>query len=113
MIETVNYENEETILNGDLNCNYLVRNDRKEMKEILYRNKLKQLIKQLTRITETSKTLSDIIYTNNKRTASIVEPSSISDHDLVVINRKMNCQKYIPREIYARDHKNYDENAFN
>ena len=42
MIETVDYENKEAILTGDLNCNYLVHNDHKEIKEILYRNKLKQ-----------------------------------------------------------------------
>ena len=56
MIETVGYENKEAKLTGDLNCNYLVHNDHKEIKEILYRDKLKQLIKQPTRITETSKT---------------------------------------------------------
>ena len=56
MIEPVDYENKEAILTGDLNCNYLVHNNQKEMKETLCRNKLKQLIKQPTRITETSKT---------------------------------------------------------
>ena len=45
MIETVDYENKETILTGKLNCNYLVYNNRKEINEILHRNKLKQLIK--------------------------------------------------------------------
>ena len=91
-----------------------MHNDHKEIKEILYRNKLKQLIKQPTRITETSKTLIDIICTNNERNASdtIVEPSAISDPDLIGINRKTNCQKYIPRKLFTRDHKNYDENAF-
>ena len=34
MIETVDYENKETILTGDLNWNYLVQNDHKEKKEI-------------------------------------------------------------------------------
>ena len=114
MIKTVDYENKETILTGDLNCNYLVRNDHEEIKEILYRKKLKQLIKQPTRITETSKTLIDIIFTINERTASdtVVEPSAITDHDLMGINRKMNCQKYIHRKLFTRDYKNYDENAY-
>ena len=40
------------------------------IKRNLHRNKLKQLVKQPTRITETSKTLIDIICTNNERTAS-------------------------------------------
>ena len=112
MIETVDYENKETILTRDLNCNYLVYSYRKEIKEILYRNK--QLIKQPTRITGTSKTLIDIICSNNERTASdtIIKPSAISDHDLIGINRKMNCQKYIPQKLFTRDYKNHDENAF-
>ena len=56
------------------------------------------LIKQPTRITETSKTVIDIICTKNERTASdtIAEPSAISDHHLIGINRQMNCEKYIP-----------------
>ena len=114
MIETVDYENKETILTGDFNWNYLVHNDHKEIKEILYRNKFKQLIKQLIRITEPSKTLIDIICTNNEKTApdTFVEPSAISDHDLIGINRKMSCQKYIPRKLFTRDYKNYDQNAF-
>ena len=103
------------MLTGDLNCNYLVHNDHKEIKEILYRDKLKQLIKQPTRITETSKTLIDIICTNNERTAcdtivetasdTVVEPSAITNHDLMGINRKMNCQKYIPRKLFTRNYK--------
>ena len=114
MIETVDYENKETILTGNLNCNYLVHNDHKEIKEILYRSKIEQLIKQPTIITETSKILINIICTNNERAASdtIVEPSAISDHNLIGINRKMNCQKYIARKLFTRDYKNYDENAF-
>ena len=31
MVETVDYENKETILTGDVNCNYLVYNDHKEI----------------------------------------------------------------------------------
>ena len=34
MIETVDYENKETILTGNLNRNYLMHNDHKEKKEI-------------------------------------------------------------------------------
>ena len=94
MIETVDYENKEAILTEDLNCNYLVHNDHKEIKEILYRDKLKQLIKQPTRTTETSKTLIDITCTNYERTASdaIVEPSAINDHDFIGITSKINFQ---------------------
>ena len=43
---------------------------------------------------------------------TIAEPSAISHYDLMGINRKMNCQKYIHRKLFTRDYKNYDENAF-
>ena len=101
MIETVDYENKEAILAGKLNCNYLVHNDHKEIKETLYRDKLKQLIKQPTRTTETSKTLIDITCTNNERTASdtIVEPSAINDHDLIGITSKINFQNISPENF--------------
>ena len=101
VIETVDYENKEAILTGKLNCNYLVHNDHKEIKEILYRDKLKQLIKQPTRTTQTSKTLIDITCTNNERTASdtIVEPSAINDHDLIGITSKINFQNISPENF--------------
>ena len=61
-------------------------------------------MKQPPRIAETPKTLVDIICTNNERTASdtIVEPSAISDHDLIGINRKKNCKKFISQKTVTK-----------
>ena len=81
MIETVGYENKEAKLTGDLNCNYLVHNDHNEIKEILYRDKLKQLIKQPTRITETSKTLIEIFPLTMKKLPLIL----LLNHRLLAI----------------------------
>ena len=36
----------------------------------------------------------------------------ISDHRLIGITRKMNCRKFSPREIYARNYKYYYKDAF-
>ena len=57
----LNCENKEVILSGDLNCNYLIANDHKEIKVIIKINGLKQIIDKATRI---SKDSSIIIWNN-------------------------------------------------
>eukprot|EP00112_Aurelia_sp_Birch-Aquarium-sp1_P007092 Seg1774.4 transcript_id=Seg1774.4/GoldUCD/mRNA.D3Y31 product="hypothetical protein" protein_id=Seg1774.4/GoldUCD/D3Y31 len=65
MLSTATVENKEVIVLGDVNVNYLVKEDNKDFKEILALLGLKQLIKDATRICETTKTLIDIIATTN------------------------------------------------
>ena len=62
MLSTAAAENKEVIVLGDMNVNYLVKEDSKDFKEILALLGLKQLIKDATRICETTKTLIDIIF---------------------------------------------------
>eukprot|EP00112_Aurelia_sp_Birch-Aquarium-sp1_P013739 Seg293.1 transcript_id=Seg293.1/GoldUCD/mRNA.D3Y31 product="hypothetical protein" protein_id=Seg293.1/GoldUCD/D3Y31 len=114
MIETATSENKETLLAGDLNCNYLVPNDHKEIKDIIRINGLKQVIELPTRITKTTKTLIDIIATTDKRKilSSIVFPNSFSDHDFTGIVRRMHVEKLKPRKILTRDYSTYDKEAF-
>ena len=114
VIEMMDLENKEAILAVDLNCDYLLKNDRKEIKDVLSRYKLTQLIKHPTRITKHSKSLIDIMCTNNKITVydTIIEPSAISDHDIIGLNRKVHCQKFTPRRIFTRDFSKYDEQGF-
>ena len=50
MLSTISAENKECILSGDINCNFLVSSDHKEMKSILTYFGLKQLITSPTRI---------------------------------------------------------------
>ena len=85
MIDDATCENKEILLTGDLNCDYLDPKNHRDIKGILERNCLKQLIKQPTRITEHSKTLIVIFCSNNTRTISniFIEPSSASDHDII------------------------------
>ena len=45
MLSTSVNQNKETIIAGDLNCNYLVANDHKDIKDIIKINGLKQVIK--------------------------------------------------------------------
>lgn len=50
MLELVCIENNELLMLGDLNCNYLAKSDHKELKNIVYSSGLKQLIMSPTRI---------------------------------------------------------------
>ena len=105
MLEIEVNENKETIITSDLNCNYLIKNDQKEIKDSINLNGFKQLIDQPTRTTSTSKTLIDIIATThpNRIEKAIVEANSFSDHDLTGVIRKLNFTKFKPRKIYCHD----------
>ena len=49
MLSTSVNQNKETIIASDLNCNYLVANDHKDIKDIIKINGLKQVIKTPSR----------------------------------------------------------------
>ena len=55
-IELVNKEKKEVTIMGDLNTNYLVKDDRYRMKEMFMVNAFTQLIETATRITEETTT---------------------------------------------------------
>ena len=63
MLDVRVIENKKMIIAGDLNCKYLINNQRK-IKDAIKLNGLKQLVDQPTRITITSKTLIEV-YSNN------------------------------------------------
>ena len=71
---------------------------------------LTQLVKSPTRVTETSKSIIDIVLTVNKDFVEncIVKSSSISDHNLVCFNLRLKAPR--PRHSYVtiRSYKNYD-----
>ena len=98
MLSTVSAENKECILSGDINCNYLVPSDHKEIKSILSYFGLKQLISSPTRITRESKTLIDVICSNVPHNIISVRviPAGLSDHEL-------NNVKFNPRIITCRN----------
>eukprot|EP00794_Sanderia_malayensis_P020900 gene20900-22951_t len=114
MLELATSENKETILAGDLNCNYLVPNDHKEIKDALRIKGFKQLIQSPTRTTRKTKTLIDIIATMDKTKIcnSIVHANSFSDHDLSGIVRKMHVRKFPSKIILSQDFSNYNKQAF-
>ena len=104
------HEDKETILMGDINCDYLKDNNHREIKNLFISYGYKQLIEKATRIIETSETLIDVILTNSPETIRNYDTilSSNSDHDVIAIIRKKSTPKYPPRTIYSHNYKNYN-----
>ena len=97
-----------------MNCNYLVDSDHKELKSIFTAFGSKQLIKDPTRVTEDSRSLIGVIYTNEPWNIYSVKviPAGLSDHDLVGCTRKIHNFKYQPKLITCKNYANYDPVAF-
>lgn len=114
MLSTVSSADKECILAGDINCNYLVPSDHKEIKSILASLGLKQLISTPTRITRQSKTLFDIICSNEPENINSVKVISagMSDHELICCSRKVNNVKNHARDSTCRTFANYDQKLF-
>ena len=75
---------------------------------------MKQLVTQPTRVTETSKTLIDVIFTSNSAITvdgGIVE-THISDHYLVFAVLNLRMPKPSAAYIVARSYKCYDPQSF-
>ena len=110
ILSNVSAENKESIITGDINCNYLQKNDHRNIKSIFEGYGYKQLVKSATRICESSKTLIDVILTNCPQNISFTNtvPASLSDHELIGCVRKQNYAKFQPRTITCRNYSKYD-----
>ena len=75
---------------------------------------LTQLVREPTIITDTSRTLTDLIFANNDHrfVKSEVVSSSISDHSLGYYILKVGTTKAVLRTIEFRSYKLYDRDAF-
>ena len=67
------------------------------------------MVKNPTRITKNTETSIDLIFCSHPdrviKTNTI--PSSLSDHEMVGLTRKINCLKYRQRTIITRNFANY------
>ena len=63
-LKNVNESLSETIILGDMNINFLKKDNSKELKSIISSYNYKQLIDSATRITNNTSTLIDVILTN-------------------------------------------------
>ena len=103
---TVSREKKEVIILGDLNSDYLVKNDKVNVKNAITINGFKQLIDKPTRVTKNSKScIDDVIHTNkgNISDADVI-PVSLSNHDMIICVRKLNHMKYNTRYVTSRNY---------
>ena len=85
-------EDKECILSADINCNYSVSWDCKEIKSILSPFGLKQLITSPARITPETKNLMDVICSNEPHNMYSVKeiPAGFNDRELIGCAREFN-----------------------
>ena len=108
-IQTVQKENKETIIVGDINCDYSNPEDHCDIKTLFNVNGFKQIVKKSTRITKSTSTLIDVVLTNAPETIihTDVITTNLSDHEMIGAIRKKCQQKYQPRTVRSRTYKNY------
>ena len=94
---------------GDFNINYLDAKNHFDIKTLLAQWGFSQTIKQATRVNDNTSTLIDVILTSrqNNITKTYFIPIAFSDHDMICCVRKLNWQKYQPKQINCRDYKNH------
>ena len=114
-ISALSYNKDIYIL-GDLNCNVLNQNDvaSQVLLNFCTAFNLSQMIKQPTRITETSATLIDVILASNTdfvKEAKVL-PCSVSDHDLIYLVFSLKKDRPAPVYVTTRSFKHYDQAAF-
>ena len=101
-----------SVLMGDSNIDQLGK--RRLPKSFASENDMKQLINELTRITEYSKILIDLLFTNreHKIVQSGIIHTTLSDHSLVVCVVKGDAPKLPPRKFEHRSFKNDNKMEF-
>ena len=103
------------IILGDLNCNILDdRVDSRTFKELCASFNLTQLVKEPTRITETKRSLIDVIMATDPTLAEScsVITSSISDHNLVEVTLKISRPKVKSKYVTTRSYSEYAPDSF-
>lgn len=88
--------NKETIFMGDFNLNWLDKTRSNKLRHLAKQFNLTQIIKNPTRITNFTKTLLDLIFTNKSdrvnKTYNLI--TGLSDHNLTLVSRKLSKTRY-------------------
>lgn len=86
----------EMLLMGDFNINWENRTNRKALKQVTDKFDLTQLITGPTRITTTSQTQIDLIFSNRpervEKTLNLI--TGLSDHNLTLLSRKLTKKRF-------------------
>ena len=99
---------------GDFNVNYNSNSDNKEFKSIITANGFRQIVKEPTRVTDTSSSLTDLVFSNCpvNITHAYVINSSLSDNNMIGTVRKINHLKHSSKTIKCRIYAKYDHQKF-
>ncbi|KAK2562924.1 hypothetical protein P5673_013901 [Acropora cervicornis] len=103
------------VLLGDLNCDVLGNGpDGRALNDFCLRFNLAQMVKSPTRVTETSKSIIDVVLTTNESIISScdVKVCAISDHNLVCMSMKLKTPRSRYAYITTRSYKHYETNKF-
>ena len=115
-IENVLKEEKELYLLGDVNRDLLNRQIKTSWSEYMEPFGLSQLVSEATRVTSTTKTLIDHLYTNCPENVTSIDVPKIglSDHFPIFFTRKMHVQPKKGKHytISYRSFKNFDEAKF-
>ena len=118
VVDTLDSEDKEIILIGDLNCNILAisaDNNTSKLNLLAELYQLDQLINEPTRVTDHSSTLLDVIFTNkpDRVTSSGVIHKGLSDHSLVFLTRKLSVPtNFKHKALRVRSYKNFNAQKF-
>ena len=95
-LETVQNENKETIIKGDIICDYANPESHHDIKSCLSMNGFKQLIKKPTSVTENTSTIIDVLLTNSPENAvrTDVITTNFSNYKMIGAIRKKCQHKY-------------------
>ena len=115
MMDNVNAHGKDTILLGDFNINYFKKNIAWDSTTMLFG--LQQLITSATRVTQSTSTLLDHLYTNNVLLIqkSWVSDAAISDHFPIICSlnvKRSKYKKYGHTYFTYRCMKNFDPKNF-
>ena len=118
LIKSIDDENKEFYILGDLNCNMLepTMSTTKRLQEILELYQLTQIINNPTRITQSSQSLLDVAITSmpEKIIFSGAVHLGISDHSLIYAIRKINIRPNTEPQGFLefRNFKNFNVSRF-
>ena len=109
--DTFHYNNPEIYMMGDYNIDFkrTTSPEYRALKNLCYAYFFTQLIDLPTRITDTSATMIDLLFTNRTDIvqASGVVSLGLSDHDLIFCQRKHKRVKNLANYIKIRKYKNF------
>ena len=116
-MKLINEDKPDVVIPGDFNIDYSSKRKTsltKKLDEFGLHHDLQQMINSPTRVTEDSRTMIDLFFTNSshKIVQCDVIHSSISDHSLIVGVIKGGVKKVPPKVIEFRSFKSYDKTAF-